>query len=136
MHEFALMDQILDTVITDAAGRKLLPVHEITLVVGELANIMPEALEMAFQVFRDSSRPGLSPEASLVIRRERGLVLCQLCNQQYEPEDGLVLCPVCGLPGQILAGQELTIEYYAGGDDHDQDPDAAACSGSQQPAGG
>jgi hydrogenase nickel incorporation protein HypA/HybF len=68
-----------------------------------------EALEFAFEVAR---RGTLAENASLEIEAVPMAVECLVCGAVTESVQAVCLiCPQCGLPLQIVSGEELQLEY-------------------------
>ncbi|CCQ97302.1 Hydrogenase expression/synthesis HypA [[Clostridium] ultunense Esp] len=115
MHELALMGDILSLVEKDVKERNFTKVNQIHLIVGDLSNAMPDALEMAFEIYRASGIPFLTEDSKLVIEREEAKARCVLCNEEYIPDQRLALCPHCGMPtGKIISGETLQVRSYEG----------------------
>ncbi|MGA8941365.1 MAG: hydrogenase maturation nickel metallochaperone HypA [Thermoactinomyces sp.] len=115
MHEMALMGDILQLVVKDAQARNLKQINKIELVVGELSNALPDALEMAFETYRTRELAMLSKEARLIILKEEARAKCTVCGHEYHPEVRLSICPECGLPsGQLTAGETFQVKSYEG----------------------
>lgn len=115
MHEIALMGDILDLVSRDAHERGIRKVRHVRLTVGELSNAMPDALEMAFDIFKAQGVEILEAEAKLSIQIEEARAVCVLCEQEYKPDRRLALCPRCSLPtGKITSGETFSVQSYEG----------------------
>lgn len=115
MHELALMGDILDMVEKDARRRGFRVVSNITLLVGTLANALPDALEMAFDMFKAEGSTMLAEDASLTIVREEAKACCPLCGSEYVPEQRIAVCPACAVPsGKLLAGEAFQVQSYEG----------------------
>ncbi|MCI1858590.1 MAG: hydrogenase maturation nickel metallochaperone HypA [Sporolactobacillus sp.] len=116
MHEMGLMEDALQMVSADAGKHGIRTVEKLTLIVGDLSNVMPDALRFAFEAFRRSGEVAtLSPHASLKIIRERARARCALCGKEYEPNEYLATCPACGEPfGVLTSGETFRIESYEG----------------------
>lgn len=115
MHEMALMGDILDLVKKDAISRDIKKIDKIELVVGELSNALPDALEMAFDVFRARGISRLSVQAQLIIIKESAIAKCTVCEHEYKPEARLSICPKCELPsGRLTAGETFKVQSYEG----------------------
>lgn len=116
MHEMGLMEDALTLVAEDAERQGIVTVEKVSLIVGDLSNVLPDALRFAFEAFRRSGQvPILSPEASLEIIPEQGLARCASCGTTYEPNEYIATCPQCGMPfGVLLAGETFRIESYEG----------------------
>lgn len=111
----ALMGDILQLVERDAASREINQIEKIELVVGDLSNALPDALEMAFTVFRARGIGRLSSNAQLIILKEHAKAKCTVCAHEYEPEARLTICPECQLPsGRLIAGETFKVQSYEG----------------------
>ena len=73
MHEMALMGDILNIIIEDAEQKGIKKFNNIELLVGELSNAMPDALEMAFAIYKEQNPQLFSENASLHIEHEEAL---------------------------------------------------------------
>ncbi|MDD9148110.1 MULTISPECIES: hydrogenase maturation nickel metallochaperone HypA/HybF [unclassified Sporolactobacillus] len=116
MHEMGLMGDALQMVAEDAEKHGIRSVEKVSMIVGDLSNVLPDALCFAFDAFRLSGEiPLLKRDASLKIIREKGRARCSVCGKEYEPRQLLATCPDCGLPfGVLLAGETFKIESYEG----------------------
>lgn len=115
MHEMALMGDILQLVENDARSRNFKQVDKVELIVGDLSNAMPDALEMAFDVFRARGLGMLSEGAQLVIHKEAARSKCVICGHEYTPDRRLSICPECALPsGRLIAGETFKVQSYEG----------------------
>lgn len=116
MHEMGLMEDALQMVSEDAKKHGLETIDKVSLIVGDLSNVLPDALRFAFDAFRKTGEiPRISERAQLEIIRERGLARCALCGKEYEPSEYLALCPECDMPfGVIQSGETFKIESYEG----------------------
>lgn len=115
MHEMALMGEIVQVVWKDAEERNFTKISEIELKVGTLSQAMPEALEMAFLVYKEQYSTIFTDEAKLVIEIEEAIAKCTDCDFEYVPEYRITFCPKCGMPsGQLLKGENFKINTYEG----------------------
>jgi hydrogenase nickel incorporation protein HypA/HybF len=115
MHEMSLMGDILQLVHEDAAARGVEKIEKIELIVGEISNAMPEALQMAFDIFRDQNLHLFTVNAQLIIHLEEAKALCVLCGIEYLPDQKIALCPSCKVPsGKVLKGETFQVLSYEG----------------------
>ncbi|MBO2533038.1 hydrogenase nickel incorporation protein HypA/HybF [Planifilum fulgidum] len=115
MHELALMGDILSLVRRDARKRNFSTIERIEVVVGELSNVLPGALDMAFEIYKRRGEEMLDPEAELVIVREEARARCTVCGREYAPERLIALCPHCNMPsGMIVSGETFCVRSYEG----------------------
>lgn len=108
MHELSLVEEIIRISTAAAQGR---PVRRITLKIGALSCVMPEALQFCF----DSGKEGtVLAAAQLQIERIPGEAECHACGQRYALEELYQPCPCGSCERSVLQGQEIliqTLEY-------------------------
>jgi hydrogenase nickel incorporation protein HypA/HybF len=115
MHEMSLMGDILQLVQEDAAEKGITKIDKVELVVGEISNAMPDALRMAFEIFRDQNLHLFDKDAQLIIHIEEAKAECVLCGLQYHPSQKIALCPACQIPSsKVLSGETFQILSYEG----------------------
>ena len=107
MHEFSLVARILERACAVARDHGGLPIERIVLEVGALQQVVPEALEFAFEA---SKRDTLAAEARLDWREAPARVRCPACGLEHEPDDIYWSCPACGTAGgEVLSGDDLIL---------------------------
>ncbi|KXG44443.1 hydrogenase maturation nickel metallochaperone HypA/HybF [Tepidibacillus decaturensis] len=115
MHEMALMGDILHLIEEDAKKRNIKKVEEVDLIVGELSNALPDALEMAFDVYKSQGIDFLDKNAKLTIIHEKAKAICVICELEYMPEQRIAVCPACNFPsGKLIAGETFKVKSYKG----------------------
>lgn len=118
MHEMSLMHEIIQLVSEDAKIRGFHKVKQIQVVVGDLSNVLPEALELAFFYFCKKKAGLLDEKSQLKIIHEKAITQCQTCLHEFEPDFRVALCPKCGLlNGLLISGETFQVESYEGSDD-------------------
>jgi hydrogenase nickel incorporation protein HypA/HybF len=107
MHEVGLLQNMLDVIREFAARHRARAVHRVTLRVGGLSGVVPEALEFAFTVV---TRGTIAEGARLVIERVPVVCRCPDCGCEFEPPDVIYACPGCGqISADVLRGKELEL---------------------------
>ncbi|WP_432357530.1 hydrogenase maturation nickel metallochaperone HypA [Sporosarcina sp. UB5] len=115
MHEMSLMADIIQIVSEDATNRRIRKVHKIDVIVGDVSNVLPDALELAFFYFREHGVGVLNEQTELVIIREEAKAKCQTCLYEFTPDYRLALCPKCEIPSCVLiSGETFTVQSYEG----------------------
>jgi hydrogenase nickel incorporation protein HypA/HybF len=100
VHELSLASAIVGTVERHAEGQ---PVRAISLRVGALRQVVPDALEFYLGfVGRDTVCEGARLELDVVPAR----LAC--CGGEWEPPS--FRCPSCGGAGEIVSGDEFLVE--------------------------
>ncbi|MCT8139180.1 hydrogenase maturation nickel metallochaperone HypA [Anaerobacillus sp. CMMVII] len=119
MHEMSLMSEILNIVSEDAKQRRFTKVERIDVIVGDLSNVLPDALEMAFFYMQKQGMCLIDDQTELRIIREVAKANCQTCQLEFVPDYRIALCPICQLPnGVLVSGETFKVESYEGKDEH------------------
>ena len=96
MHELSIAQSILDTVLEERRTRGLDRIDSITVRVGALSGVLPDALQFSFEAIRIDTLP---------IR-----VSCRQCNTETAVENFLFVCPVCdSVHVDVVSGYELEV---------------------------
>ncbi|EKN68334.1 Hydrogenase-3 nickel incorporation protein HypA [Schinkia azotoformans MEV2011] len=115
MHEMALMGDILNIVGTNAKNQSIRKVNKVHLIVGDLSNALPDALEMAFDIYKRQGIDFLNEYSQLVIHREEAKAICSLCQREYVPDQRIAVCPECHIPtGRLISGETFKVDSYEG----------------------
>jgi hydrogenase nickel incorporation protein HypA/HybF len=105
MHELSLTQSVVDICQENAGGRRVLSV---TIQIGELSGVVPEALEFCFEACcRQTQMEG----ARLQIERIGATALCLDCATTFPLATLFDPCPTCGsCRRQILTGEEMRVK--------------------------
>ena len=108
MHELSLMQSVLDSVEESAARAGATRVYEVRLKIGEMTEVVDEALRFAFECLT----PGTLLEgAELVCDYVEPRSHCFACGADYTHDRFHVSCPACGsIQTTITQGKELYID--------------------------
>jgi hydrogenase nickel incorporation protein HypA/HybF len=104
MHELAIACSIVDLVLEAANGRK---VSRVTLEIGKLAGVMPDAIAFCFPEVAQGTD---LEDASLEIHEIDGLARCHRCGADFSTPSMLTAC-ACGSHQFVrLKGEELNVK--------------------------
>ena len=104
MHEMSITRSIVEICGEHAAGRR---VRSVTLEIGELSGVVPEAVEFCFEA---CTRETVLEGALLSIERIPGRALCDSCRTEVPVHAYYDPCPACGNYGlSLLSGEELRV---------------------------
>jgi len=107
VHELSLMDGVRATVLEQARLHQAWRITRISLRIGALAGVEPEALTFAFAVVMAGT---IAAEASLELETVAAVCLCQRCRREFPALDGGCECPHCGeISRTLLRGRELQL---------------------------
>jgi hydrogenase nickel incorporation protein HypA/HybF len=108
MHELSLLENVREILENHAVSQNFTRVTKVTLEIGKLSSVEPDALRFGFDVVMKDS---LADNAELIISELNGLGLCQHCGLQVELETLYDPCPHCGSPlVKITQGAEMKIK--------------------------
>jgi len=112
MHELALTESIIEMVAEHAQGRRI---RRVTLELGKLTCVMPDALRFCF----DIARCGTTLEhAGLEVVEIEARAQCRVCGDEFVQESFWSCCS-CGAHDYTrISGEELRVKSYEleGGD--------------------
>ncbi len=108
MHELSLLENVREILEEHALSQNFSQVTQVTLEIGKLSCVEPEALRFGFDVVMKDS---LAENAELIITELDGLGFCKQCQRQvkiltlYDP------CLHCAKPiADIIQGAEMKIK--------------------------
>ena len=108
MHEMSLCESLLDILKTEAETAHFTKVKRITLEIGPMSSVEPEAMRFGFDVVM---RGTLAEDAKLDIVTPPGEARCLSCFELVEINDRLDPCPKCGgTELQISGGDTMRIK--------------------------
>ncbi|HTQ34142.1 MAG TPA: hydrogenase maturation nickel metallochaperone HypA [Stellaceae bacterium] len=103
MHELAITASIVELVAEAARGR---PVRRVTLEIGKLSGVVPDAIAFCFP---EIARGTPAETARLDIKEISGRALCETCGSEFPLVDLLVRCPCGSIRFRPIAGEELNL---------------------------
>ena len=106
MHEIGIAQGIMKIIEKEAAKHEVSRVTKVHVRVGELANVVPDALSFAFDsVILGTVAEGAKLELDIVPAKGR----CDACGIEFDMDKINVFCPQCDGIGEIVSGKELEI---------------------------
>ena len=109
MHELSIAQGIIEIAEAKAREENSRCIQTIKIRLGEFTTVVREALEFAFEVAR---RDTLAETARLEIESVPMVVRCVSCGTVTDPvREVCLICPQCGLPLEVVSGEELQVEY-------------------------
>jgi hydrogenase nickel incorporation protein HypA/HybF len=100
MHEYALVQSLVERVEAEAAERGAIAVHRLTVRIGELSGVDPELFQTAYDTFREGT---ICAGASLALERVAATWSCPRCGGQI-PRGAVLRCAGCGVPARLDEG--------------------------------
>ena len=105
MHELSLVQSVVEICEQHSEGRRVL---EVTLGIGALSGVVPEALEFCFEA---AAKETLLEGAKLIINRVPATGFCTVCGVVSKMETYFDSCPCCGALGlDLRSGDEMRVK--------------------------
>lgn len=105
MHEYSIVQSLVDSVAAAVAGRDA-AVHRVEVGIGELAGVDCGLLATAYDVFREGT---LCQNAALRIDRIPARWECSSCGQTIA-RGAFLRCPSCNQPAHLASGDEIVLQ--------------------------
>ena len=106
MHEYSLIQSLLDSVERTAAAHGATVVRRLRLQIGEMSGVETALLRAAYETFTDRS---ICAGAELEIVPVAVRWGCPACGTELAP-GGALRCDGCGGPARLVAGDEIVLE--------------------------
>jgi hydrogenase nickel incorporation protein HypA/HybF len=108
MHELSLLENVLEILEDHARRENFSKIIKVTLEIGKLSSVEPDALRFGFDVIMKDS---LAENAELIISELNGLGLCRQCHRQTEMKTLYEPCLYCGSPFvKVIQGADMKIK--------------------------
>ena len=108
MHELSLLENVREIIEQQAINQNFTKVTCVTLDIGALSSVEPEAIRFGFDVVMQGS---LAEQAELVIEQSPGIGICEKCRQQVTLSTLYQPCPLCEhFAVTILHGTDMKIK--------------------------
>jgi hydrogenase nickel incorporation protein HypA/HybF len=106
MHEYSIVQALLDRVTAEARRHGAASVHRLTVTVGELSGVETALLATAYDTFRQGT---VCAEAPLEIRTVTARWECPSCRRVM-PRGAVLSCAPCGRAARLAQGDEIVLE--------------------------
>ncbi len=106
MHEYSLVQAMMQRVEEEARAHNARRVHRVQVRIGSLSGVEPDLFASAYEVLRPNT---LCAGAELIIAREEIEWRCGICGTVV-PAGNELVCPECGWPLRLIRGDDLTLE--------------------------
>ena len=117
MHEYSIVQSIMDVALTEAKKAKARKVKKISLKIGELTGVFPDSISFCFELL---SKGTIAEGATLTIENVPIRGYCSHCDKSFLIEDNHYLCQHCKNPTiELTSGRELQIDHLEVEDETD-----------------
>jgi hydrogenase nickel incorporation protein HypA/HybF len=101
------MQNTLEIAINNAKQENANYIKKITMNIGKLSGVIPEALEFAFDVVTKGT---MAENATLKINTIPIICYCDSCQEKFNPQEWFFECPYCHqFSNHILQGKEIEL---------------------------
>lgn len=108
MHELGITQSIVEIALRTAQDQEATKIHSVTLEIGSLSGVVPEALEFCYEA---CSKETPLEGSRLLIERVEATARCRDCANEFALTDLLACCPQCGsAASDLLCGEEMRIK--------------------------
>lgn len=108
MHELGITQSIVEIAEQTAIKQQAVKILSVTVEVGSLAGVVPEALEFCFEACSSGT---LLEGAQLLIEKIPARARCRDCACEFPLEEFLACCPECdSAASELLSGEELRVK--------------------------
>ncbi len=106
MHEYSLVQALMDRVEQEARARNATAVHRLSVRIGSLAGVEKDLLRSAYELCREGT---VCAGAELLIEPVEARWACGGCGRTVAPGE-ILTCPDCGSPARLAAGDEIVLD--------------------------
>lgn len=105
MHEYSIVQSLVDSVESVAAKNGGAAVHHLYVQIGELAGVDCDLLQTAYDTFRFGT---ICADAPITIERIAARWECPKCGAAFA-RGAILRCPGCSEPARLAAGDEILL---------------------------
>lgn len=106
MHEYSIVQALVDRVETEARAHRALRVRRVWVSIGELAGVEPALLQTAYDICRDRT---VCEGVPLVVTAVAARWVCSGCCRDIDRGRPLE-CSTCGAPARLAQGGEILLD--------------------------
>ena len=106
MHEYSIVQALIDRIEAEAAMRHARAVHRVSVRIGEIAGVEVELLRTAYDMVREGT---ICRAAPLDITTVAPKWECGACRAPVAA-GGWLTCAICGKPARLIEGDEILLE--------------------------
>lgn len=107
MHEYSVVQALLEQVETIAEANRAERVTQVVVKIGVMSGVEPHLLEIAFNTFKAET---VCDRAEFVMQIQPLAIRCRACGAEAELESVQYRCPYCGsLEVEVADGEEMLL---------------------------
>jgi hydrogenase nickel incorporation protein HypA/HybF len=106
MHEYSIVQALLERVETEAMARRATAVHRVSVRIGELSGVDVELFTTAYETFRDRT---ICQDAVIDVQVVPTQWACETCGD-IVARGAPLRCATCGGAARLAAGEEIVLD--------------------------
>jgi hydrogenase nickel incorporation protein HypA/HybF len=106
MHEYSIVQALVDRVDAEARARHATAVHRLSVRIGELSGVETDLLATAYEIFRERT---ICERAELELQFVPARWECPNCGDVIGRGD-VLRCPSCAVPARLVQGDEILLD--------------------------
>ena len=106
MHEYSIVQALIERVNAEACARGATSVHRLTVRIGELSGVEVELLSTAYDTFRQRT---VCEGAELDLEIVPACWACPDCGGTIA-RGAVLTCPSCAMPARLVQGDEIVLD--------------------------
>ena len=108
MHEFSIVQSLLDTIDKYAAEHTAREVSKVVIRIGPMSGVVPHLLKTAFDTFKEGT---VAEKAELLLKEVAMRLRCNDCEVISEVDGIVFKCQSCGSTNvEVIDGEDLILE--------------------------
>jgi hydrogenase nickel insertion protein HypA len=106
MHEYSIVQAMLERVTMEARARRATAVHRLSIRIGELSGVEPDLLTAAYATFRERT---ICERAELDVQMVPAQWECPACGRHIG-RGQMLQCQSCAVPARLAMGDEIMLD--------------------------
>jgi hydrogenase nickel incorporation protein HypA/HybF len=106
MHEYSIVQALVERVATEARARRATTVHRLSVRIGELSGVEADLLATAYETFRERT---ICSAADLDLELVPARWECPVCRGAIG-RGAILTCPTCSVPARLVQGDEIMLD--------------------------
>jgi hydrogenase nickel incorporation protein HypA/HybF len=107
MHEYSIVQSLLDRVEGEAKKNGATSVASLTVRIGAISGVDSRLLKIAFDTFREKT---ICAGAEFLVEDVPAVWKCPTCNEPPKP-GGPLRCFTCNQPAKLVSGDEIVLAH-------------------------
>lgn len=108
MHEFSIVQSLLNLIEENARKNSAKSVSKVVVKIGKMSGVEPHLLEIAFNTFKEKT---IAENADFIMEIQSVVCRCNNCNKDFTVEDYNFICPFCqSFNIEVIDGTDMILK--------------------------